>query len=142
VRRNPGGKGELWFGRIFILPHTLVGIGATGYLLFLFLWALVGRSIPGVVTGSETTDSAKHGIRYFLKYQYQVGAETKSGSGSVTETVYERFQARELTNVTVRYFSLGPLEHAALHESKKRWGEVGMMLLWVAFWDSVLSVFL
>ena len=124
------------------MPHTLVGIGATGYLLFLFLWALIGSDIPGVVTDTEITHSSKSGDHFILKYQYQVGAETKSGSGSVSQTVYERFKSRELTNITVRYFSLGPQEHAALHESQKRWSSVGMTLLWVAFWDSVLSVFL
>ena len=141
MHRNPGGRGALWFGRIFTLPHTIVGIGAVGYLVFLFLWALVGSDLPGVVTGSETTDSAKHGLRYFLKYQYQVGAETKSGSGSVSQTIYDRFQSRELTNVTVRYFSLGPLKHARLHESGRRWSSVGLTLLWVGFWNSILSVF-
>lgn len=141
MHRSPGGRGELWFGRIFILPHTIVGIGGAGYLVFLFLWALVGSNIPGVVTGTEITHSSKSGDRYILKYQYQAGAETKSGSGSVSQTIYDRFQSRELTNVTVRYFSLGPLEHANLHESGYRWRSLGMTLLWVGFWNSILSVF-
>ncbi|HEX9047904.1 MAG TPA: hypothetical protein VF988_12845, partial [Verrucomicrobiae bacterium] len=38
VRGGPGGG--IWFGRIFMLPHTLIGIGAAGYLLFLLFLIL------------------------------------------------------------------------------------------------------
>lgn len=138
--RSSGGKGGLWFGRIFTLPHTLIGVGVTGYFLFMVLWALAGSDIPGVVTDTEITHSSKSGDHYYLKYQYQAGAETKAGSGGVSEGVYERFKSRELTNVTVRYFSLGPMDHAELDESKKHWGGVGMLLLWVTFWDLAVSL--
>ncbi|HWX20321.1 MAG TPA: hypothetical protein VN578_10515 [Candidatus Binatia bacterium] len=40
VRGNLGGTGQFWFVRIFMLPHTLIGIGAFGYLVFLILWVL------------------------------------------------------------------------------------------------------
>ena len=144
MRRNPGSAGGLWFVRIFILPHTLVGFGAIIYLLFLSLWALVGTDIPGVVTDTEITHSSKGNTYHTLKYQYQIGGQTKSGSGNVSATVYERFQVRDVPRppVTVRYFALGPLEHAKLHESGRLWGEVGMLLLWAAFWNGILSVFL
>ena len=130
-RRVRGSDGcGIWFGRIFILPHTAVGIGAVGYLLFLILWALFGREIPAVVTDSGESHSSKNGDSYTLKFRYQVGsgsvgtaggtrgstvgAETKFGSDGVPASVYERYKAGEFTQVTLRYFAIGPLVHAEL----------------------------
>src|SRR4051794_6798744 len=45
----------LWFLRLFILPHTLVGIGLIAASLFApFLW-LCGVDVPGEITKLEVT---------------------------------------------------------------------------------------
>jgi hypothetical protein len=141
VRGYAGGWGEIWFGRIFTLPHTLVGIGALGYLIFLILWRFFGADLPGVVTGSEISHSPKGGTSYTLKYRYQVGEETKSGTDGVSRAVYERFQSKDEPNsrVIVHYFSIEPLKHAKLRESGSLWAEMGFLALWAGFWNFVVS---
>jgi hypothetical protein len=139
VRGGIGGR-EYWLGRIFILPHTLVGIGAAGYLLFLLLWRLFGSDIPGVVTGTEISTSSKGGITYLVKYQYEVGGERKSGAAGVKLELYQRYrlQSEPKPGVTIHYFALGPLEHAVLREGGSLWTEIGMLALWAGFWNTVV----
>jgi len=136
--------GVLWFGRIFMLPHTLIGIGAASYLLFMLLWRVAGADVPGQVTGSEISHSRKGGDRYILKYQYRVNGQTKSGADGVSRTVYERYPSGNAANppVPVRYFSIGPLAYAKLHEDDNLWAGIGFLALWVAFWNFVVSIFL
>jgi len=142
VRLESGGCG-LWFGRIFILPHTLIGIGAIGYLLFLVLWALFGRNIPGVVNDTEVTHTSKGGESYRLKFEYQVNGRTKTGSDNVDEAVYQQFRSAEISNITVRYFGLGPLGHGERYDgnTEGRWALVGFMVLWAGFWNGIMSIF-
>jgi hypothetical protein len=142
LRGRLGGRGEFWFGRLFTLPHVLVGIGATGYLLFVVLWRIFGAVIPGVVTGSDISHSSKGGTYYSLKYQYQVGGQTKSGSAGVSQTAYERFQSGNPgdAHLTVRYFSIGPFERAALNTGGMLWSGAGLLFLWVGCWDLAIGV--
>lgn len=136
--------GGIWFARIFMMPHTLIGIGAAGYLVFLLLWRLLGSDIPGTVVGSKISHSSKHGDSYVLNYQFQAGGQTKSSSDGVSLALYQRYQNRNETNppVTVHYFSIGPLEHSALHTGSSLWGEIGALTLWASFWNLIISIFL
>jgi len=143
VRLFPGAsRVDYWFGRIFILPHTLIGIGALGYLLFLLLWRIFGTDIPGVVTGTENSVSSKGHFSYSVKYEYAVGQDRKSGSAGVNEEVYERFhqQEKDRPRVTVHYFALGSYEHARLREGRSLWAEVGMIAGWAGFWNTVVGL--
>lgn len=136
--------GSLWFTRIFIMPHMLIGIGALGYLAFLLLWLALGTDIPAVVTGRDISHSSKGGTRYHLKYQFQVDGQTKSVRTSVSYDLYELYQFHNQSNppVTVHYFAIGPLQHSALRESGSLWSELGFLSLWAGFWNTVMSVFL
>jgi hypothetical protein len=142
VRVYPGvSRGEYWFGRIFILPHTIIGICAFGYLLFLLMWLVFGTDIPGVVTGAEAEPYSK-GVHYTVKYTYQLGNETKTGSEGVSQEVYERFhrQEKDKPGVTVHYFALGSHEHRGLREGGSLWGEVWRIALWAGFWNMIMSL--
>jgi len=143
VRVAPGAsRGEYWFGRIFIMPHTLIGIGALGYLVFLLLWRVFGTDIPGVVTSTEESVSSKGKISHILKYDYEVGQERKSGSQGVSEKVYERFHPHEKDKlpVTVHYFVLGSYDHARLREGGSLWRELGPITAWAGFWNTVVGL--
>jgi hypothetical protein len=135
--------GGLWFIRIFIMPHTLVGIGAAGYLVFLLLWRLFGADIPGTVTGTRVSHSSKHGDSYILNYQFQADGQTKSNSATVSYILYQDYPARSGNNppVTVHYFSLGPLDHSTLRENGSLWSEIGFLALWAGFWNTVIGAF-
>ena len=108
--------GGLWFGRIFMLPHTLVGIGVIGFLIFMVLWQIAGSDIPGTVTGSRISHSTKHGDSYIFEYQFEAGGQRKQGSDSVSRALYDQYKPgiEAQPGVTVHYFAIGPLEHSAL----------------------------
>jgi hypothetical protein len=137
--------GSLWFTRLFIMPHMLVGIGAAGYLVFLLLWRLLGADIPATVVDSKVSHSSKHGDSYTLKYRFEAGGETQFDSDTVGWSVYQTYRnpAPGQTNppVTVHYLGLGPLHHSALREGGSLWAQIGFLTLWAGFWNGVLSIF-
>ena len=137
--------GGLWFVRIFLLPHMLVGIGAVGYLVFLLLWLPFGVDYPATVVGSKISHSSKHGDTYTLRYRFEAGGETRFDSVSVGWPVYQACQnqipGQTYPTLTAHYFGLGPLHHSALREVGSLWSEIGFLTLWAAFWNGVLSIF-
>jgi hypothetical protein len=138
--------GSLWFVRIFIMPHMLVGIGAAGYILFLLTWRLFGSDIPATVIGTKVSHSSRHGNRYTLNYRFEANGHTRFDSDTVGWSVYQAYQnqAPGQTNlpVTVHYLSLGPLHHAALREGNfSLWASIGFLTLWAGFWNGILSIF-
>jgi hypothetical protein len=141
VRGRTGGA--FWVGRIFTLPHTLVCIGATGYLVFLVLWKVAGADVPGVVTGTEVWHSRRGTDGYNIRFRYQVDGQTKSGSDGASPALYQRYRSGNGTNpaITVHYFALGPLERAGVANGESAWTEIGLFALWVAFFDSIVSIF-
>lgn len=142
VRVYPGvSLAGIWFGRIFILPHTLIGIGVFGYFVFLLIWRVFGTDIPGVVTGTEAQEYSK-GTHYRVRYTYQVGKETKVGADAVNEEVYERFHRQENAkpSVTVHYFALGSYQHRRLREGGSLWREVGTMAAAAGFWNAIVGL--
>lgn len=144
VRSSIGRAAQLWLGRIFLLPHTLIGIGALGYWVFLLLWGGFASDVPGVVTGSETHRTRKGGTVYTLKYEFHIGRKTKAGSSNVSRALYERIQAADASlPVTVRYFSIAGFDHHALRESGSgTWTSFGFLTIWMLFWNSIMSVFI
>jgi hypothetical protein len=137
--------GNLWFIRIFIMPHVLIGIGVVGYLIFLLIWRMFGTDFPATVTDAKVSHSSKHGDSYVLYYRFEAGGQTRLDSDTVGWSIYQTYQnqARDQSGppVTVRYLSLGPLHHSKLLESGSLWAEVGFLVLWAAFWNGVLSIF-
>lgn len=146
VRTSIGYAAQLWLGRIFVLPHTLIGIGALGYWVFLLLWGLFGMDVPGAVTGTDTHQTSKGRTVYTLKYEFPAaGGQTRSASSSVSKAMYERIQAADSSRppVTVRYLNIGGFDH---HELRKHqsgvWASFGFLTIWVLFWNSIMSVFI
>jgi hypothetical protein len=135
----------MWFGRIFIMPHTLVGIGATGYWLFLWLWAFFGTDLKGHVTNMHTSRTSKGRTVYNVKYSYEMAGQTKTASQGVSRTYYEYLQGldQESPEITIRHLAIWPYHHDEIRTGTGGlWGQIGFLTLWVGFWDSIMSVFL
>ncbi len=142
VKGGPGAS--IWFTRLFLLPHTLVGISAFFVWIFVWLWILFGTDTPGKVTGSKTSYSRKGGTTFSLQYQYDDGQQIRNDSDSVKNEIYQEFQGKKETwpAVTVHHIELGPLHRAKLKESQSLWGLLGFLTLWMAFWNSIMSIFI
>jgi hypothetical protein len=143
VHGSPGGR--IWFTRMFIMPHTLIGIGAASYLVFLLLWCLFGTDLPATVVDSNVSHSSKHGDSYNLKYRFETGGETRFDSDTVNWSIYQTYQnqnpGQTKPSVTARYLGLGPLHHSALLQGGSPWSKIGGLALWAGFWNGILSVF-
>jgi hypothetical protein len=144
VRGLLAGGGEGWLGRIFILPHTLVGVGAAGFWIFLLLANLFGTDLQGVVTGTKTSHSRKGGTSYSAQYEYEVDGRKMKGSDGIGFAACEQFNREKDSkpSVQIQYFALGPWHHARLRIAGGFWREVGFMTLWVAFWNSIVGFFI
>ena len=141
VRGFLSGGGEAWFGRLFTLPHTLVGLGATAYWLFLWCWAWFGTDLDAVVTGTEVQQSRKGGTTYRVRYDYRTDGEPKSDSSAVSFDDYNRYKVEgNKAHVTVRHLSFWLFEHADLREQVSPWNPAGPFTIWILFWDSAMGL--
>jgi len=137
------GGGEAWFGRLFTLPHTLVGIGATAYWLFLWCWIFFGADLPAVVTGTDVQTSRKSGSSYLVKYEFRAEGEVKQGSSGVSFDDYQRYRAQDNPKpvLTVRHLSFWLFEHTELRSHVRWWNPAGAFTLWIGFWDTAVGAF-
>jgi hypothetical protein len=141
VRGVLSGGGEGWFGRLFTLPHTLIGIGATAYWLFLWCWAWFGADVDALVTGTEVQESRKGGTTYLVRYEYRTDGELKSGSSAVSFGDYNRYKAEgNRARVTVHHLSFWLFDHTTLREHVSLWNPAGGFTIWVLFWDTAIGL--
>jgi hypothetical protein len=147
VRANLRGAIGLWFLRLFILPHTLIGIGLLVNVPWTLLWAVAHSKLPATVIRGEVHTSSKGGTSYKLYYRYRVGEHWLDGSDGVSQAVYQHYQApgaseQESRPATVRYFELGPFRKVHLVDAGAPAKEVLTFLFIACFWNGILSVFL
>jgi hypothetical protein len=149
-RHVSGGAGcAIWFGRLFILPHTIVGLFLLGHLAMSFLVAALGTDLRAEVTQTHTSRGSKGSISYQVQYNYAAGDMHYKSSGSVQARTYARLdrpQSAEATGplptVGIRLLQMGPLHYHLLTEDRSAWRE-GLDSLFIAlFWNGILSVFI
>ena len=148
VRRRGGlmaGCG-LWFLRIFILPHTLVGVGvlvaAPAYsFLTLGVW-LLGEEVQGrVVRTTHSQNKKKNTTTYTLHYVFTVDGTEYSGQTGVS--AQEQAMYKEGTPVPLRVLTVLPhYGHWPLVGNYSPLGQVGGLWFMALFWNGILSIFL
>src|SRR5437867_3035224 len=70
-REVHGGVGcAIWFVRLFILPHMLVGIFLIARLVLTALTAVFGTDRVATVTKAYTSQTSKGGTIYHIDYHY------------------------------------------------------------------------
>jgi len=141
VRGILSGADGGWFARLFTLPHTLVGVGATSYWIFLWCWAWFGADLPAVITGTEVQQSRKGGTTYLVRYEFRVDREIKDRSSAVSLADYNRYQVQgdSKPRVTVRHLSFWLFENTELKNKVRLWNPPGLFTLWIGFWDTVVG---
>ena len=143
-----GGCG-LWFARLFILPHVIVGAGFIGCAVLYPVWALLGTDTQATVVGRSIRrgESWTHHIEYVYKH----GGRQYRGSSEVDEAYYntlrtldapEKVEAEPPPTVRVRHLGVGRLRYAsALPPGAGMWSSLGFILVFAVFWNAILSVF-
>lgn len=143
-RRVTGSPGaSIWFGRVLLLPHTLVGLGSVVAVIVVVLWSLFGVVSRGDVVGGHISTRKGQTI-YLLDYTYEVDGITRSDSGTVPKDTFRSLlpaRHKDKTSVQVNHFQLGPLHLARLTAE----GAPAKLLLplgaWAIFWNGILASF-
>src|SRR3954470_20137503 len=132
------GGASAGFTRIFILPHTFVGIGATGYWLFLWIWLIAGMETTGRVLQTRISQGRKGGTSYMVKYAYEVNGQARTNSESVPRKYYESLASLDKPHpeITVKHLELWPYNQSAIRQAGSGLRDAGFFTLWVAFWES------
>jgi hypothetical protein len=129
--------------RLFILPHTLVGIGALLFAVGEPLLILFSASVPGVVQELTTHQGSKGSESYRVKIEYFPDAR-RNGAGLLLDEGLTAGEYRAMhrgQSVSVRTVGLGRLRYATLARSvsgyiRQRWP----MWIFTAFWNGVISI--
>lgn len=144
--------------RLFLLPHTLVGIGAILFVLRTLLWIAAGHNVEATVTSArQTTTHSKGGThqKYTIQYAYSDGPVARSGEGDVSSAYYASLpaalklpstrynvEAGPSPAVTVRVLSVGFASYAHPVFGSVTYGsELGGALFFALFWNGIVSVF-
>lgn len=143
VRGGPGFG--IWFIRIFILPHMMVGVVLICQSLLLVLTVLFGADLTGTVT-KASTKTTKSGATYTLDYRYTIKGHEYSDSNTVGEKTYAAatqsgVAAGAQGTVHLRYIGAVGFHHAMLVENHSAWASVASPLGICLFWNAILSVF-
>ncbi|MCX5663025.1 MAG: hypothetical protein NTW19_25355 [Planctomycetota bacterium] len=149
---------DFWGGlgaRIFILPHTLIGIGAAAMLIAYVAWMLFAPVVPAQAVGVWSTAS-KGGRTHYAAFDYVVDGQTLHDKSDISPAEFQGLAAAGLpvgqavqpvpnglsAPMQVRTLGLGSLRSTkAVSSSRNGWGQVGFLALWATFWNSVMCVF-
>lgn len=126
--------------RIFIMPHTLVGIGMIAYALFLAAMLLFGEEVPGRVVDSHQGTDDDGDPAYTLVYTYRVGGTEYRGSSSVSRETFTRVSDGGVVRVVA--FPLTPGVGSSIAGEPGGGGILLFVVVFAVFWNSILSVFL
>src|SRR4051812_6039602 len=79
--RFPGAGCALWFPRLFILPHTVIGLWMIGHFSVVLLWLVAGSNVTGRIVDAKESTSSKGRKYYEIAYDVPM-----RGGGSIRKT--------------------------------------------------------
>ena len=143
LQRRPGrGCGltvSRWFLRLFILPHTIIGVVLIGAAVFgLFVW-LFGADVAGRITNLDIVH-AKKGQHHRVHYAYTVAGIEHAGTTDVSADVYAGLRVGDA--YPVRVFRPLPTWMPQPCGPGSSAGMVFALPFFALFWNGILSVFL
>ena len=151
VRSRAGVGGWLFAAvlRLFILPHTLVGIALLFVMPASLVWAVAGHDHTAAVERLwETTQRRSH--TYHVAYAYDLPADGplpgphRRSQTTVNQSVYDALHAQPRNQRTVQVRALGvpPLFYDDVIDGPGgAWRVVGFAWLFGTFWCAIVSLF-
>ncbi len=125
--------------RLFLMPHTLVGIGLIGAAIFSILVWLFGTDVPGRINSLDIS-RGKKSTNFNVHYAYTVEGIDYQGSVSIVEEIYNTLQVGQAYPVRVIRAAPSWMPHPRGPGSS-----TGMVFMWpfmALFWNGLMSVFL
>lgn len=146
--RSWGGVAGLWFVRLFILPHTVIGLAMLGKLLLSILLALAGTTSNGQIVRAWIDPGGKHGSSHHRIAYTDATLANRQRTAEVSRSFYaslpiEAINSGSLTpGIPVRTFELGMIDLATVITDQFLPGGLELEWFFVAiFWNGLLSVF-
>jgi|GEM_PF-1557950 len=133
----------LWFFRLFLMPHTIIGV----WILFKAISAIVmtfgvmfaGQDVDGKIVRKVETQGKK-GPYYSAEYVYVVDQVQYEGKVSLDANQYAA--VREGQAITVKVYAPGvECGHWPGVPGYSAFGAIGGMLFAAVFWNAIMSVF-
>ena len=126
--------------QLFIVPHTLVGIGLICSLLLQIAVMLFGTIAPGTITDLTSHRSSKGHATYHAHYEYRWNGVRYAGKNQVDADDY--FLARKGQSVAIKILPLAPGwgEIVMIPGASNR-GMIGVQLFITLFWNGIVGVF-
>ena len=130
---------SLWFLRLFILPHTIVGIGFIGAGLFGFVVWLFGTDVSGHITELKTS-RGKRGETYYVHYAYAVDGIDYPGRLEVSSDIFRGLEVGQPYPVRV----VGPVPTWMPQPRGPGSSAANVLALpfFALLWNGILSLFL
>jgi hypothetical protein len=147
VRRRTGTSGcVVIFGRLFILPHMIIGL-----VLLLAVPATIGAVFfgnvhQGHVVRTWTGRGSKGRTKYNLRYSYEAGGKQRTGERTISQRQYGKLNGSQkgglISPIQVWTLNLGGyyFDQVVLSDESP-WESVGLAFLFALFWNGVLSIF-
>jgi hypothetical protein len=133
----------LWFVRLFILPHTLIGLWLLGTALTTTVHYVrvlaVGVECEGHVVKKSVEKGSKGHVSYWVDYAYPVAGVEHTGRAFVDQDVYDGLNAGD--PVPVRTLESDP-EHDPWPRIASRSAPMQVLANWgvALFWNGIMSV--
>lgn len=143
VRGGPGFT--IWFMRIFMLPHLLVGVYLLCQAVLIVLIVLFGTDLTGTVT-KATPRTTKSGAKYELEYRYTVKGHEytdarTAGESSYTPAPQSSGAEGALGTVQLRHLGIRDFHQSILLENHSAWRSIPGPLAICLFWNTIVSLF-
>ena len=144
IRRRSGvmsGCG-LIFGRLFILPHMIVGIGMLIMAPLTIVKVYFGESTQGVIVKKWITTGED--TNYHVKYQYDADGVHHGGERTCSKSAYDAIGDPQESEAPVeirRINVFGVNMDEAILPGESRLGRISFYLLFGFVWNAILSVF-
>lgn len=139
--RNKSGCLGIWGIRLFILPHTLVGLGVALMFLFKITLGLFGSRVDGRFENESSKLSSKRKTITLLTYSFFANQERHFVEVEVSDS--RNRMLKEKARLPIVYLAILPRQTSQLMETDQMfppdtWVSGGIAL----FWNSILSVFI
>lgn len=144
---SPGGSLGLWAVRLFILPHTLIGLFFLLMMVVVPIWVLAGRDAQRPISRVwETRDDDGDPVYNMAIKADATGRET--AKRTIPREAFNRLSRAILDSpeadvmVTVRRLGVGRLAfERPMLPGESGWGQVAFFWGFGLFWNAVLSIF-
>lgn len=144
VRRREGTGGRFLGMRLFILPHTLIGIGVLLFVIGEPVLIGLTPTTPGVVTDLSAHTGRKGGTTYRMDFDYSptgTGGWAAHDRETITRNEYEILHPGD--RVRVHTAGIGRFHYVTLSRSFGAYARSRFRIwVWAIFWNGVMSFIL